>query len=75
MATRIDSQVARAEPMLATGADKVGQVSGIIDSIVVASAAVAADPNPSPSLLDDLRGKVADLEARYLELRAQYAQS
>jgi hypothetical protein len=73
VATGIDSQVARAEPLLATGADKIGQVSGIVDSIVAASTAVAADPNPSPSLLDDLREKVADLEARYLELRAQYA--
>jgi hypothetical protein len=74
VATGIDSQVARAEPMLATGADKIGQVSGIIDSIVAASAVVAADPDPSPGLIDDLRGKVADLEARYLELRAQYVQ-
>jgi methyl-accepting chemotaxis protein len=74
VATDIDSQVARAEPMLATGADKIGQVSGIVDSIVVAAEAVAADSNPSPSLIDDLRDKVADLEARYLELRAQYAQ-
>ena len=74
VATGIDSQVARAEPLLATGADKIGQVSGIVDSIVVASAALAADPSPNPGLLDDLREKVGDLEARYLEMRAQYAQ-
>jgi hypothetical protein len=74
VATGIDSHVARAEPLLATGADKIGQVSGIVDSIVAASAAVAAIPNPSPGLLDDMREKVADLEARYLELRAQYAE-
>ena len=74
VATRIDAQVARAEPLVATGADKIGQVSGIVGSIVAASAAVAADSNPSPSLVDDLREKIADLEARYLELRAQYAQ-
>jgi hypothetical protein len=74
VATGIDAHVARAEPLVATGADKVGQVSGIVDSIVVASEAVAADPNPSPGVIDDIRTKVADLEARYLELRAQYAE-
>jgi hypothetical protein len=73
VATGIDSQVARAEPLVATGADKIGQVSGIVDSIVVASEAIAADPDPSPGAIDDLRDKVADLEARYVELRAQYA--
>lgn len=74
VATEIDAQVARAEPLVATGADKIGQVSGIVDSIVFAAQALAADANPSPALIDDLRDKVADLEARYLELRAQYAE-
>jgi hypothetical protein len=74
VAIGIDSQLARAEPLLVAGTDKIGQVSGIVDSIVVASEAVAANPNPSPGLIDDLRVKVADLEARSLELRAQYAQ-
>jgi hypothetical protein len=74
VAIGIDSQLARAEPLLVAGADRIGQVSGIVDSIVVASEAVAANPNPGPGLIDDLRVKVADLEARSLELRAQYAQ-
>jgi hypothetical protein len=74
VATGIDSQVARADPLLATATRRAGEVSDVVDGIVALAGRAAAEANPGPAFVEDVRARVAALSERYMQLRTEYAQ-
>jgi hypothetical protein len=74
VATGIDSQVARADPLIDSAAVRARQVSDVVDAVVTVSTAAVAEANPGPAVVEDVRARVAALTERYLALRTEYVQ-
>jgi flagellin-like hook-associated protein FlgL len=74
VSTSIDSQVARAVPLLDTASGKVSEVSGRVGALADAATALAGRPNPSNEVLQGLMGALTNVSDRYLELRAKYGE-
>jgi phage-related minor tail protein len=67
-----DAELARAVPLIDNASARVSEISGRVDALTDAANALASQAAAAPGLLGGLRDQVANLESRYLELKATY---
>jgi hypothetical protein len=73
LAAAVDTQIAKAEPLLGQASATVGEISGRVSTVADIAAGIAANPNPAPGVAQGLRTGLAGVADRYQNLRSSYA--
>ena len=69
----VDAKMAQAVPLLDGATAKVSEINGRIGALTDAANALAAQADAAPGLLGGLKDQLSNLQNRYLEFRATYA--
>jgi len=69
----VDAKMAQAVPLLDNASTKVSEINGRIGALTDAATSLAAQADAAPGLLGGLRDQLSNLQNRYLEFRATYA--
>jgi len=73
VATAIDTQIVRVNPILAQASTRAAEISGGLGTVADLAAGIAADPSPGGGVADTLRAGLASVSDRYQALRSSYA--